>query len=434
MTQHKVRLSSRQFDVAFAIALLLAGFPLVAAITSMLDVVSTPFAIAVRGMLFAMCGLFFLYNRHAPPSVKGRYILILALVFWLFYIIRMVNDLLFSSYFDLFFEPYLYWLWGLGVSFGPMLAMMLVNYRDRNAFTFFKWALVATVLAILFAIPNISTFVGEGNETYSGGRAQLAALNPISLGHLGVQAIILGISGFLVQRWHKSLFWIGLLILAILSGLYLSLVANSRGPIVSMIVVIAVLIFASNYRGKYAIIGVASVLMLFIVPLVQVVDQFAGTAIYDRMFGQSQLDDINTIGRIDIYSSAWNAFLTKPLTGSGLEDPVFGGYPHNLVLEAFMTTGILGGLVFLALLLLSLVTATLIARDRPNYSWVALLAVQQIIGSLFSGSLAQAGVMWALIGMVAALSATGRPLNLTAAKRSRKMPITANSAAFSQLR
>ena len=45
-------------------------------------------------------------------------------------------------------------------------------------------------------------------------------------------------------------------------------------------------------------------------------------------------------------SGAVNQFFESPVFGSFLEEKIFKEYPHNLLLESFMATGILGGLLF----------------------------------------------------------------------------------------
>ena len=87
-----------------------------------------------------------------------------------------------------------------------------------------------------------------------------------------------------------------------------------------------------------------------------------------------------------MFASAWQQFLEKPILGSALLEETSGFYPHNLVLEAFMATGIIGGCAYLLLIALMLNASIRLLIKADGYEWLALLAIMYLVGAQFSGS------------------------------------------------
>lgn len=392
---------------AFALAAVVAGFPLVAALSPVLNISSTPMSIGIRGLLGLVCGILFVISL---PWNHGRlrwWLMATAVAFWVLYSIRMANDTLVESY-NLTAEPYSYWLWAIGGCVVPLIGLARTRYNAADAMGYFLWCFAFVLGASVLAVPNLSTFVENEYGGYEGGRAALAALNPISLGHLGVQLILLCVWGaFLRPAKRRNLIHLAIFAGGGLIGLYLALVANSRGPLVSLVAALLFALAASKLRGKFWLFAIMVFAAVSFVPIVGLVDQVAGTQVYERLLGQSQFDEVNTLARIDLYTSAWTQFLRFPLTGYGMEDPIFGGYPHNQIIEAFMSTGVIGGFLILAMMTLAMLLCYRILRHIPHFGWLALLFIQQAVSIQFSGTISQATIFWGLLAVLTSTSALG---------------------------
>ena len=388
--------------LCIALALVVSGFPFVAAASELIDVISTPISIGVRAMTAAVSLLLLIGSARADLHRAYWLIVSCAAAFWALFLTRMVTDTLLVAH-AIRDEPASYWVWAVGGSLIPLLGLACARFTPQNATPIFRTCFGLTLVTVFLALPSLSSMVETAYGSYNSGRASLTALNPISLGHLGVQLVIMSLWALILRARIPGPFGVAIFGGAALVGMYLTIVANSRGPLVSLFVAAMFALLASNLRRKYWLIGLSVVALLAFAPTVAVVDQIAGTQVYDRMFGQSQLDEVSTVIRFELYTSAWNQFLANPLTGSGLEDPVFGGYPHNLLIEAFMATGVFGGTLLIAVFVMSCYAAYRVLRIAPAYGWLALLTVQQIVGAQFSGSIGQATVMWGLIGALAAV-------------------------------
>lgn len=389
---------------AFALAAVVAGFPLVAALSQLIELPSQPFSIGIRAITGLFCAILIII-----PVSRGRggiwwWLAVACVGFWVLYLLRMANDTLYNSY-SLYYEPSSYWLWAIGGSVIPLFGLARAQFQPSDAGRYFIWCFAFVFAASILALPNLSTTVQNDLGAYDGGRAALTALNPISLGHLGVQLVLLAMWALFLRPGEKTSIAKIMFVAALVIGGYLALVANSRGPLVSLIVAMIFAVMASNLRSKYWLLGLMLVGAAAFVPLITLVDHIGGTQIYERLLGTSQLEEVSTLGRIELYRSAWSQFTRYPLTGYGLEDPVFGGYPHNLIIEAFMATGLFGGLLLLTIFILTTLVSYRVLRTVPQYGWLALLVIQQIFAVQFSGTISQATILWGVIGaLVSAFS------------------------------
>lgn len=396
------------FLQAFALAAVVAGFPLVAAFSQVIEWPSQPFSIAIRAVTGVFCSILIILPISRARGGRWWSLVLACTGFWILYALRMANDTLYNSY-SLFYDPSSYWVWAIGGSVVPLFGLARAKFQFSDAGRYFTWCFTFVFAASIMAVPNLSTTVQSDYGAYDSGRAALLALNPISLGHLGVQLILLAMWALFLRPGAKTDLAKFIFIVALLLGGYLALVANSRGPLVSLVAAMAIAVLVSNLRSKYWILGMMLMAAAAFVPIITLVDQIGGTQIYDRLLGTSQLDEVNTLARIELYRSAWAQFTKFPLTGYGLEDPVFGGYPHNLIIEAFMATGLFGGLLMLAIFMLTMLAAHRVLRMVPQYGWLSLLVIQQVVAVQFSGTISQATIFWGILGALVSVFSLSTP-------------------------
>lgn len=103
------------------------------------------------------------------------------------------------------------------------------------------------------------------------------------------------------------------------------------------------------------------------------------------------------------YEVAIQEILESPIYGNfyllkgGL---VQGHYPHNYLLEAFMAMGLLGGVPFVILIIVSLTKSYDIMKNNSSSSWIAMLYLQLLIMGMFSTSLYGSQAFWGLLYFV----------------------------------
>jgi O-antigen ligase len=104
-------------------------------------------------------------------------------------------------------------------------------------------------------------------------------------------------------------------------------------------------------------------------------------------------DDTSSVERWDMLSGGFIQFLKEPLLGSFLEERISREYPHNLVVESFMATGLVGGTLFVLYYVASIRSMAGVLF-QTGLSFISLATLSVIILSLFSGGLSFSVDFW----------------------------------------
>lgn len=392
---------------AFRIVLLggLGGFEIVAGITSIVGLDSTVYSVAMRSTV-ASLGLALVLLHAGRLMTKHRLLAVGFCCFWYIYSLRIA----YSTTVDpasLGFPAWYYWSWAIGACAVPMIALSLWNPLSQDAkINFMALFITISLGGGLAAFGASSVEVNSNNELVDTGRLQLTSLNPILLGQLGTSILILSVwaasnpfrDATLISRLAFSA--------TALVGGGLLIGSNSRGPLVSAAMCLLFLVAFSSRRVRLYAITVTLLTILSFIPATKFLEENYGFTTYTRLFEQSQLTEENTLDRLDRFGGAFESFFSNPVTGGGLEEPVHGGYPHNIFAEAFMSTGMMGGFLLLSLMALTTLMAIRVFSLRPTYGWASLLFIQNIVAAQFSGSIYTVNYLWLAAGMVIALHAS----------------------------
>jgi O-antigen ligase len=390
----------RIYYIVFFVAIgSIFGFPFLAGFSATFGLPNTPLSLALRGGI-ALASIFIvLSNINTKSFGLGAMLLICNISFIIFYIFRLIySTLLFPEVTSA--EALEYWIWSIGASFLPVLALSLSKSYNFNFSEFYSTSFFVVFIASILVFINMSgTVVDSSQNIYDSGRARLGTLNPISLGHLGASLFLLSIAGF--WRRGRSRTTINILLLAgIALGGLLLLSSNSRGPLLS--VAAAMIFLLLVLRAKYKLIISLSLFVaaILFVPALRWIEYELGYAVYSRLFDQSISEEVNVVARLGLYEAAIGAFSESPFFGAGFGVEGVGAYPHNTIIEAFLTVGVLGGFAFLLAQVIALIIAWRLARARSDLVWLSMITVQYIVASQFSGSIYASPSMWAVIGVM----------------------------------
>jgi O-antigen ligase len=111
-------------------------------------------------------------------------------------------------------------------------------------------------------------------------------------------------------------------------------------------------------------------------------------------------DDLSSIQRNQSYAGAFTQFLESPLLGDSLEERTSLFYPHNLILESLMSVGVIGTVPLLFVLIACFHRATKLIRIRSPHGWIALIFIQQLVASQFSGAIYTSDTLWVCIAVL----------------------------------
>jgi len=394
------------WGIALLYGLTIAGYPLISSLPIILQteetrVVSIPYRAFI---LVLSIIIIFSYITGEKRRYKGIFLLPL-FVFWLFYILRLLSDtLLFPIY--LGGEVSTYYLFIFGVCLIPMLAF-LVKVDDHTLKRMFNTTVLIITIACISTLylSWIGAIAGE-NESFEIGRMYSETLNPIALGHIGASLTILCGLYLLLNRTQLSLSSTNLFFgLFLILGLFTVGVAASRGPALALIICLMILIFSElQLKNNLKILIFSTLLFTMIYSGAQYIEGELGFKLITRTQEAVEIDE-TTSSRLQFFADAWNQFLDNPLLGSALEELNTHFYPHNVIIESFMATGIIGGIIFCLLIIISMMAAFQLIRTHSiTYSWIGLFYIQYLIGALFSGSLWGSNIMWCLMAAVITLS------------------------------
>jgi O-antigen ligase len=198
-------------------------------------------------------------------------------------------------------------------------------------------------------------------------------------------------------------------LVAVLLGGFLLMASNSRGPLVAVALALVVVGALLPLGRALAFFGVLAGGALGFATLAALLEDTYGFTLYSRLFGQSQFYEVNTLSRLDRYDYALDAALRQPFLGAGLEVPLHGGYPHNILIEVALNLGLLGAALFVLLVAAAVIGALRrIMRERRD-GWLMVLFTQYFVAVQFSSALYQATHFWLLLGTLLALRAPPQP-------------------------
>lgn len=395
------------FLATLVCSLSLSGYPFVASLATLLGVNNTPLSFFYRAVVLLACLVILggiLANRM---QVARGLVWIPIVVFWFLYFIRIFLDT-FVNTATLEMERKYYWIWTIGACFIPMIALMSkMNRKSLNRAFFMFFAITSFAGAVFFYEACLA--IAEGHSfIMASGRLEFEALNPISVGHLGGSLTIVGAYALLHDRPVKyRVVTILFYIVSLLFGLSLLVFGVSRGPMLATSISLGLLAI-NRFRSKAGLILVMLTLIVGAGYFLAIyVEENVGLRPIVRILDVANpYTDVTILERYGMLKGAWDQFLKSPILGSGLEERNTGSYPHNVVIESFMATGLFGGLAFLSMLVIASLTGLRMIKKNLAHSWLALLFFQYLIGAMFSGAIWSNTVMWALLGVMFAMSPT----------------------------
>ena len=380
------------------VALSLAGFPLIAGGTTFLGLSSTSYSIAMRAAIIGLSALLLVMAvvGNTIKFVRGTFWLPI-LVFWFAYLLRIYVDTT-SDPGSLSRTTSDYWIWAVGACLIPMLGLLTYCKADYLTSSY-KLSLIMLALASVFVVLTGSgSFPQNSGLNVDIGRLNIQSLNPISVGHLGVSLLLLSIWPFMR---HGRIFFGYKQILFILTGflgLYLLLASASRGPFVAFVLIIVFYLSAQNLKRSLKILILAAILVGAISQLGNYLENSGGYRFLSRSESTLSGEDKSVAIRQLSYMGAADQFIQSPLFGDSLEEKETRYYPHNVILESFMATGLIGGLPFIFVILFGTFISYTVIKTKSENGWVPLIFMQYLIAAQFSGALYTATTMWAFLG------------------------------------
>lgn len=290
-----------------------------------------------------------------------------------------------------------YLLRWFGMCLLPGLSFLFINSKQSQSYLNCSWLFltITSLLALQFDPQQSRSFTEQG-------RLATPGLDPISLAHTGVSLVLL--STFIFFQNKKKIIGIafqGICLLTLFIGCYIIFLGASRGPTISLFFCMVLLFIGAIHNGtkplKFSVLLLAGLIGLASASGLAV---RIGSSFLYRLSGifapGSGINPTDSV-RIEWLQTSKALIWDNLMLGYGLELPGIG-YPHNIIVEAFLTTGILGGIIFTAIYLYSVGKAiSLIINAWETWGWLGLIYIQHAIATVLSGALSYSDIFWYLL-------------------------------------
>lgn len=336
------------------------SYPITAVVIAYLNLPSTPINIGLKSIYFILSFVVLLLVSYKQRATIPKLALGI-LFFYAIYSIRLVFDI--SVRGIIFNSPFYVYSYFLGGTLTPILAITFA-YRYINIYKLTKYSFYFILLANLLILYYLFAIGENGSfQEQISSRAQINSdsnekagvtgtlINPILISYFGGTLVVYSLNFILnrlVPRVNKIL-----LFACILIGFSSLLLGASRGPFIgTMLMIVLSLGITFHIRRNKAVylLKILSVAVIMGTVLYRPITNFLSTnnvslLIRIEQFAQSR--GKNKVEYRDVaFRSAFNDFLNSPIIGERYLGTFDNFYPHNIILEAFMATGIVGGFFF----------------------------------------------------------------------------------------
>lgn len=287
-------------------------------------------------------------------------------------------------------NPSIILLYFLGFVCIPVVAIL--NLPDR----LINHKSISNMLQVVGISFSIMCIINYGSDFFTGLRAKIIfgdtdVLSPISVSYVGALLFSLSFHMFLEDRSDR--------VLICIAGMILGIIACASGASRGAALAILACAVCSSLTSRNRMISLL-VLSLIIVVLITQLDDFY---IISRLFKiSSAIEESSGEGsRVLIWYFTLEQFLASPLIPSSLESSFVRYYPHNIILEVAISTGITGLILFLILVFRAFKQTIRWSVTHDDRSYLLILLITGFSYHFFSGALYFASWLFVPVAFIA---------------------------------
>jgi hypothetical protein len=354
-----------------------------------------------------------LQERQAKISLSGW----LIIGFWSIYSLRLIYD---TQVVGLVFRDNVFKFYS--IAFGNCLIGAIATIKTAKYIDLYranKFFFITILLSCLSILATIYFLQGSINPTDIVGRARFRVelgdgqekdvLNPITISLYGEFLILLALANLAVAKRRTAVklvlwgaFFLGALVLTL---------GASRGPLlgtaVGMLFCLGVYLWYSRKTPMFIVKTVLAPILLiggiyrFILPKLEGID----FTILNRMSNfNEQLASGKKEFRNFQWESAWQQFLENPIIGDRYLERYANFYPHNIYLESLMAMGVVGGLLFMGIIIVTFFVIFRSFYSRQDIIVFAVLVLAVEVAVFTSGSLFGSIDFWVLLAFIGSIT------------------------------
>jgi hypothetical protein len=376
------------------------GFYLTLAIPVLLYAPNRLFTVPFRAVTLGI-SLYFIFRAFTGSRSVYRGFLLPVYIAWMaFYAVRLIAYS--QERTSTLHGQYEYLIMGIGMCLLPGLGFLHVWHTHRLRVALHTVAFVGATAGWLYCWIYAAAIFSGGYGRLKGGQfvGDYVTVNPLQLGYMGSGLVVLAFA-LLRSNFRGLLKWFALP-LVIAPGVLLISFSGSRGPVIALLGCFVIYIFANLKQGGLLRVMVATSLgACFLTAgiwFMIATDSALFIRFINTFYGLTEGGD--AMSRFELYEMAWQQFLNGPVFGDFVELRGAYIYPHNFFLEALISTGIVGFILFSTLVLGTCILAFRLMRQYSKYGWVSLLYFHYFIYSMVSSALYSNTYFWCSLGLV----------------------------------
>lgn len=409
-----------------AFAMLAFGYPLTAVALSLAGEdfgASNTILKASYAALFLLSLVGAILRRQISPSRE----LTPLFIFFILLGFRLVYDLFIIGIYSPHSSPSYVFGYYFALTLFPMMVISLC-FESEDLPALHRWILGVLMLSCAMVAVQ---FMQSGSQFLTALEAQrleirekdeaAAVLNPITVGLCGAVLAMMSLATLAV-RMKRNVIQVMTLVAGVVLGLGALMLAGSRGPFAAFVCGFLFFLFGTiramastrELRRNVPRSGYLLLIGAVVVTLIYVAQSGDNMFLAIRRLTETtalMLSGSTDEIRVYILADGVAEFMSSPLLGSGHLALQGTAYPHNSLLEAFMTTGLFGGFLFVAILvrLFALAWRGVTMQICPIAYTLAPIAIVVIIMSMFSFSISQSPEIWLCVSLY--MTIAGRAKN-----------------------
>ncbi len=360
------------------------------------------YSIPIRLLYCFLCISFFFYmlSVYIKNSFKVKkeifFLFFSTLLFLLYLLVQYfinINSNISTS------KSYEFIFYLIAYAISPFLFYSFLNYKKYEQTIIYVSVFSGFILGVISIIlyhdilgsagGRISSLRYEGVDNF---------ISPLSLSYSASLTMTLSIFYWINSNPPKMLKF--LLASCVAISLFVFLLGASRGSLLTVFACFLIYFFTFNI--KKLLMGCSAFIALILIAYNAAI--YSGSAIFDRFLSIEDAysnNDSSVTGRLDIWKEAVFLIKNSPIIGGNFEANNI--YPHNIFLEALMSTGIIAFLVFVFVTIYGLfLSIQAYLKNKAYLPFVFLM--HGIVMGLFSGSLYTSILYFSGMGLVVSYS------------------------------
>lgn len=352
-----------------------------------------------------LCGYFVLIRRYKFVRLRGLDILIIA--FFFLYTSRVYYDLYIQEIHHTIFQNKItYFVYILFLSILPYCVCRIIPFSKFRMDKLLCLLSFFYLIALLFSFSEVLHSIAM--KTYYGNDGRFSAnemLDTIGYGHIAATLTLMSISLLYYSSSRSVRFYS---VLGLIVGVFSIIIANSRSPMLALLFCLF-LIYIKKINLK-VLVAFSFCLFLFVFNI-ESIDQFfqeTFKSAFVERFVSIFSGDMNALsGRDTYYNQGIQMFFDSPILGSSFllkSGDMSGDYVHNFFLESLMFGGLIGGIIYIVIMIISFRYAYHLIKERNEYMFFGLFFMQMFIYSMFSRSFIALPLYWVSISSLYTIS------------------------------